>query len=103
MGEQRTCDIRAVSEADRLQTRFRLLPSCLIKLIFMESVREDWNDVEGVLCNQKEVHALGSCAEKRESHVRHGLRWELTGDVSPEGRHTIPYISCRLMMRPVLY
>lgn len=39
MGERRTCDIRAVSEADRLQTRFRrftLLPLRLIKLSLFE-------------------------------------------------------------------
>lgn len=43
IGKQRTCDIRAVSEADRVQTRFRPVPSHLIKLIVMESVSEDWD------------------------------------------------------------
>lgn len=36
MGEQRTCDIRAVPEADKVQTRFRLVLLRRIKLIFMQ-------------------------------------------------------------------
>lgn len=35
MGEQRTCDIRAVSEADRVQTRLRRVASRQVKLIFI--------------------------------------------------------------------
>lgn len=41
---------------------------------------------------------------ERKSHVRQGFGWELTGaDALLEGRHTVPYISLRLVMSPVLY
>lgn len=64
MGEWRTCDIRAVSKADRLQTRFRLVPSHLIKLIFMESVKRGLRYLKQMMCKQREVHE-----EKRESFM----------------------------------
>lgn len=55
-----------------------------------------------MLCNQKEVQALHERKQKVSCQTRRVMGCELTGDLFLKGRHSVLYISCRLVMRPVL-